>query len=68
MGITLNQKIYETPADVKKTIYDRGYEAGSRDTIERIFTKLSEDLRGFVGLNYLEFLKNQCESEVQNAR
>lgn len=68
MGTTLNQKIYETPADIKKVIYDRGYEAGSRDTIERIFTKLSEDLRGFVGLNYLEFLKTQCESEVQTAR
>lgn len=68
MEKTFNQRIYETPADIKKVVYDRGYEAGSRDTIEKIFTKLSEDLRGFVGLNYLEFLKKQCENEVQNAR
>lgn len=28
MAKTLNQRIYETPADVKKAIYDSGYEAG----------------------------------------
>ncbi len=28
MNKTLNQRIYETPADVKKAIYDSGYEAG----------------------------------------
>lgn len=28
MDKTLNQRIYETPADVKKAIYDSGYEAG----------------------------------------
>ena len=68
MGTTLNQKIHEVPLDIKQAIYDSGYEAGSRDTVERIFTKLSEDLRGFVGLNYLEFLKSQCEGEVQDVR
>ena len=68
MEKTLNQRLYETPADIKNAIYDRGYETGSRDTIEKVFTKLSEDLRGIVGLNYLEFLKKQCLDEVQNAR
>lgn len=28
MSKSLNQRIYETPADVKKAIYDSGYEAG----------------------------------------
>lgn len=65
---SLNQRIYETPADIKKVVYDRGYETGSRDTIEKVFTKLSDDLRGLVGLNYLEFLKKQCLDEVPNAR
>lgn len=39
---TLNQRIYETPADVKKAIYDSGYEAGKASATEQIFEDLEE--------------------------
>lgn len=42
MDKTLNQRIYETPADVKKAIYDSGYEAGIKYAAEQIFADIDK--------------------------
>lgn len=42
MAKTLNQRIYETPADVKKAIYDSGYEAGKLSAAEQIFADIDK--------------------------
>ena len=36
MNKTLNQRIYETPGDVKKAIHDFGYEEGKKDGVKEI--------------------------------
>lgn len=46
MNKTLNQRIYETPADIKKAIYDSGYEAGKNrilDEIDDILDRCAHD-------------------------
>lgn len=43
MNKTLNQRIYETPADVKKAIHDFGYEEGKRAM------QVSEELKKELG-------------------
>ena len=40
MNKTLNQRIYETPGDVKKAIHDFGYEEGKKAAAEEIFRDL----------------------------
>jgi hypothetical protein len=40
MNKTLNQRIYETPADIKKAIYDSGYEAGKKYATALIFAEI----------------------------
>lgn len=46
--------------------YKNGYEAGKASAIEHVFEKLKEDLRGCIGLNYLDELKKKYESELTN--
>jgi hypothetical protein len=57
MNKTLNQRIYETPADIKKAIYDSGYEAGFKNAVEQIFTDLFGKV-GFDGHN-VSIFKNE---------
>ena len=40
MDKTLNQRIYETPGDVKKVIHDFGYEEGKKAAAEEIYNEL----------------------------
>ncbi len=40
MDKSLNQRIYETPADIKKAIHDFGYLEGTRATAEEIFADI----------------------------
>ena len=49
MDKTLNQRIYETPADVKKAIYDSGYEAGKTSVAEQIIINIETQLNEFNG-------------------
>lgn len=56
MDKTLNQRIYETPADVKKAIYNSGYEDGIKcgklcasqqilDDLEELLTKRKDEYK-----------------------
>lgn len=40
MDKTLNQRIYETPAEVKKAIHDFGYEEGKKAAAEQILADI----------------------------
>ena len=40
MNKSLNQRIYETPADIKKAIHDFGYTEGARAAAEEIFADI----------------------------
>lgn len=40
MDKTLNQRIYETPADIKKAIHDFGYEEGKKAAAEQILADI----------------------------
>lgn len=40
MTKTLNQRIYETPGDIKKAIYDSGYEAGKKAIVEELINEV----------------------------
>ena len=42
MDKTLNQRIYETPGDVKKAIHDFGYEEGKQAATEQIFADIGK--------------------------
>ena len=43
MTKTLNQRIYETPGDIKKAIYDSGYEAGKKAAVEELIERLKAE-------------------------
>ena len=44
--------------------YTEGYRAGKQAAVDQVFEKLKEDLRGYIGLNYLDDLKKKYESEI----
>ena len=52
-----------TEAIARATAYDEGYQAGRYAAVEQIFEKLKEDLRGYIGLNYLDDLKEKYADE-----
>ena len=50
-------------AILREAAWLAGYKDGVAYAIEEVFSKLKEDLRGYIGLNYLEDLKQQYERE-----
>ena len=46
--------------------YAAAFTAGKQAAINQVFEKLSEDLRGYIGLNYLSELKERYEKEILN--
>ena len=55
MTKTLNQRIYETPGDIKKAIHDFGYEEGKQAAVEQIFSDIEKALdKHFTKLNYTD--------------
>jgi hypothetical protein len=46
--------------------YKNGYEAGKASALNQVFEKLKEDLRGYIGLNYLDELQQKYKSEIVN--
>jgi hypothetical protein len=47
--------------------YKNGYEAGKASALDQVFEKLKEDLRGYIGLNYLDELQQKYKSEIVNS-
>ncbi len=52
-------------AILREAAWQAGYKDGVSYAIEEVFKKLQEDLRGYIGLNYLEDLKQNYESEIK---
>ena len=52
-------------AILRESAWQAGYKDGVACAIEEVFGKLKEDLRGYIGLNYLEDLKQQYEREIK---
>ena len=63
MDKTLNQRIYETPGDIKKAIYDSGYEAGKKAAVEEFIDRLkAENAINIAG--YLNYVIAEHQFEV----
>ena len=63
MNKTLNQRIYETPGDIKKAIYDSGYEAGKKAAVEEFINRLkAENAISIAG--YLNYVIAEHQFEV----
>ena len=62
MNKTLNQRIYETPADVKKAIYDSGYEAGKQAAVDQIIERIkAESALNIAGMIHYIVVDHQLE-------
>ena len=55
MNKTLNQRIYETPADVKKAIYDSGYEDGLKRGKRYASQQILDELKETVKTKFITF-------------
>ena len=63
MNKTLNQRIYETPGDIKKAIYESGYEAGKKAAVEEFIDRLkAENAINIAG--YLNYVIAEHQFEV----
>lgn len=68
MKKTLNQKIYETPEEIRATLYSRGYEDGKRTMLSEI-KGILEDCAWDNGMMIVRALQDLIEKYgVQNAR
>ena len=56
MNKTLNQKIYETPGDVKKAIHDIGYEVGYEDGKQAMLDRLKTGIETFLAEDDVEVI------------
>ena len=62
MNKTLNQRIYETPGDIKKAIYDSGYEAGKKAAVEDFMERIkAESALNIAGMIHYIVVDHQLE-------
>lgn len=59
MGKTLNQRIHEVPLDVKKAIYDSGYQDGCKETAEKIIHYINTEIRNYINDSDLPAFEEQ---------
>ena len=69
MNKTLNQRIYETPGDIKKAIHDFGYEEGKQAAAEQIFADIESAMRlsktTHVGQQFYGLVLETCVNNIK---
>jgi hypothetical protein len=44
--------------------YEKGFAAGKQAGLDLVFDRLKEDLKGYIGLNYLEDLRKKYKETI----